>query len=186
MADLIAGFRLRDASLSDAEGMARVGRNAWMFAYAGILPDDFIASVTDLHLSIERFQRSLTQPGHRLVAVSREGTLIGYAIQRAPCSLDEYDGEICGLYVDPESSRAGVGRALVEAMVARFKSDGYRSMAIHTLAQNRIGCAFHEKLGGGEGPSSTWHECPSKWYVWPDLASFPSVASQVIDSEACF
>ncbi|MDR3692842.1 MAG: GNAT family N-acetyltransferase [Fimbriimonas sp.] len=151
--------------------MSRVAGNAWRFAYAGILPQEFIDSVIEPILCEERFRTAIRErPVARFVALSEDGQVVGFVTECRPCSLEGYDAEIGSLYVDPEASRSGIGAKLVDAMVARFKAQGCRSMAIHTLAQNRIGCAFYAKIGGQEGPIAIWKGVPSKWYVWPDLS----------------
>lgn len=151
--------------------MAFVVVRAWRFAYASFLPAEFIDSVADPDLFSERIRSSMERPAFRIVATSDDGRVIGLANERRPCSLEGYDAEIGGLYVDPEYSRSGVGRQLVTASAKEFASRGCHSMAIHTLAENRIGCGFYEKLGGQAGPTTTWEGFPSKWYVWPDLTA---------------
>ena len=152
--------------------MAQVAVDAWHFAYQGILAPEFIQSIADLDKFTDNIQKSMMRPAHRLVAVSDKDTIVGFANERRPCKLEGYDSEIGGLYVAPSVSRFGIGSSLVIAMVHRFIADGHGSMAIHTLAENKIGSRFYEKIGGTNGPTATWEGVPSKWYVWDDLRRF--------------
>jgi|GEM_PF-3089185 len=163
-------FTIRDAALEDAEEMALAACSAWQFAYRGILDQTFIDSVAEPISFAERIRGAMSKDAHRLVAVSANGEVIGFASERRPCSLEGFDAEIAALYVDPTSSRSGIGGELVREMVRRFLTDGRQSLAIHTLAENRIGSAFYEKMGGQPGPTTNWQGAPSKWYVWPDMS----------------
>ena len=165
-------FTVRGACINDVDGMAIVACRAWQFAYQGILDQSFIDSVADPISFAERIRGAMSKEAHRLVAVSPDSTILGFANERRPCSLEGFDAEIAALYVDPTSSRSGVGRSLVREMASRFQSDGKRSLAIHTLEQNRIGSAFYEKIGCQLGPISTWQGVASKWYIWPDMSTF--------------
>jgi ribosomal protein S18 acetylase RimI-like enzyme len=162
-------LRIRDATIEDTEAIGLVAYNAWIFAYAGFLPADFVAARADPVERARRMRENWREDVHQIVAISDSGDVIGFAFEHRPCTLPGFDAEIGALYVDPASSRVGVGRGLVEELVRRFILDGRNSMAIHTLVENAIGCAFYEKLGGQEDLLTTWNDFPSKWYVWHDL-----------------
>ena len=162
-------FIIRDAAIEDIDSIAQVAVNAWNFAYSTFLPPEFMAARADPSKRAHRMRENWRTDVHQIVAVSGDGVVLGFAFEHRPGSLEGYDAEIGALYVDPNASRSGVGRALVTEMVRRFRDLGFQSMAIHTLTENRIGCSFYEKLGGQEGPYTTWNEVPSRWFVWPDL-----------------
>jgi aminoglycoside 6'-N-acetyltransferase I len=56
-------------------------------------------------------------------------------------------GYIEGWYVDPDTRRRGVGRALVEAAEAWARAQGCRQMASDALVDNTISIASHKRLG---------------------------------------
>ena len=161
---------LRQAERADIHSMASVVVNAWRFAYTDFLPADMMEEWVSQERFISRFRENWHLPNFRLVACGEEGTILGFALQRQPCKLDGFDAEIGGLYIDPSASRKGIGKLLVKAMVEYFIGSGHRSMAIHTLAENKIGCAFYEKIGGMGHSFTDWNGVPGKWYVWPDLS----------------
>ena len=51
------------------------------------------------------------------------------------------------VYVDGRARRAGVGRALLEALVIRARAAGYHAMVGGIAAENEASIALHEKLG---------------------------------------
>jgi len=160
---------IRDANIDDVEGIAQVALDAWNFAYSSFLPPEFMAQRSNPVRRAQRMRENWRNDVNQIVAVTRTGTIAGFAFEHRPCTLDGFDAEVGALYVDPASSRAGVGKSLVVELVGRFVRHGFNSMAIHTLAENAIGCAFYQKLGGQDGPLTTWHDFPSRWFVWPDL-----------------
>lgn len=165
-----ASICIRDAQIEDARRIGEIVVDAWQYAYSGFLSADFMASRSDPRVRAQRVRDRWGERMLRLVAVDETGEVIGFAIEARPCSVTGIDAEIGALYVDPKFGRSGAGTALVKAMVQRFLKNGARSMAIHTLAQNKIGCSFYEKIGGLAGPSATWNDIPSRWYIWPELA----------------
>jgi ribosomal protein S18 acetylase RimI-like enzyme len=162
-------IRIRDANIEDAERIGQIAVNAWQFAYSSFLSPEFMAARADPAVRARRIRENWSQEAIRLVATSELGDVIGFAFEQRPCSVAGIDSEIGALYVDPNSSRAGAGKALVTEMARRFIQRGDRSMAIHTLAENRIGISFYRKIGGLDGPHTTWNDIPSRWFLWPDL-----------------
>jgi len=162
-------IRVRKAVVEDADRIGQIAVDAWQFAYSGFVPADFMAARCDPAKRAQRTRERWSATDLRLVALSDSGDVIGFAFEEHPCTLKGYDSEIGALYVDPKFSRAGAGKALVVEMVRRFVDRDARSLAIHTLTENKIGCAFYQKLGGQEGPYTTWNDIPSRWFVWPNL-----------------
>ena len=164
-----APVNLREALHEDIEAMARVVVGAWRFAYSGFLPPTMMDEWAREERFVNRFNENWHLQHHRVVACTQEGTVIGFAVERSPCGLQGFDAEIGGLYVDPKSSRRGVGRLLVTSMVKHFCTLEHRSRAIHTLAENKIGCSFYERVGGVGHSFTDWNGVQGKWYVWPNL-----------------
>jgi aminoglycoside 6'-N-acetyltransferase I len=52
-----------------------------------------------------------------------------------------------GWYVDPDSRRVGIGRALVEAVEAWGRQRGLHELASDALLENEAGHRAHEHLG---------------------------------------
>jgi len=162
-------FTIRQAIPEDAEGIALVGYLAWRWAYSSFLPADFIEQRCNMDRRISVTKLLLAKPDLTIVAVDVDGHVIGVACEHLTPDLGGFDAEIGGLYVAPDAARMGVGRALVREMVHVFQSRGLKSMAIHTLSQNEIGCRFYEKIGGRRHSDATWHGYRSLWFAWDDL-----------------
>jgi ribosomal protein S18 acetylase RimI-like enzyme len=165
-------MRLRQATIDDAYEIAYVGYLAWRWAYGSFLTPEFIEERCNLERRIERTHKFLQEPGLVLVAVNDSDSVLGFASEHVDVACEGFEAEIGGLYVRPDAARLGAGRALVVAMVEDFKRRGLRSMAIHTLIQNEIGCNFYKKIGGRAHTETTWHGYPSIWFVWDDFSAF--------------
>lgn len=158
---------VREATEADAEPIAQAWIAAWRWAYSGILPPDFIEARSDLSRRAENVRADL---GRGSILVAEEATVLGFASGRVPAGLAGYDAEIASLYVDPSAARRGVGHALARALARRFVEDGHRSLAIHTLRENRIGRGFYDKIGGRVVSEDEWVGQPCVWYGWDEAA----------------
>lgn len=69
---------------------------------------------------------------------------------------DPGDCSLFGLWVDPDFRRAGVGRALVDAVVARARAAGKRRVVLHVVADNAAARGLYER----EGFVATGHSVP--------------------------
>jgi ribosomal protein S18 acetylase RimI-like enzyme len=91
--------------------------------------------------------------GHRtpegwLVAV-RDGRVAGWVKLSAATPLPSSDHVkmINGLAVDPEQQGAGIGRALIEAAVARARALGARKVSLRVLGSNGTARRLYERCG---------------------------------------
>jgi len=126
-------IRIRRANTNDAQGIAKVHIDTWRTTYHGILPDEFLSS-----LSYDR--TTYLNPNSRdavSVAEDESRNIVGFAI----CGPDRdndpiYKGELYGIYVLQKMQRRGIGRQLMLAAVQDLKSRGFSSMLVWVLADN--------------------------------------------------
>jgi ribosomal protein S18 acetylase RimI-like enzyme len=57
------------------------------------------------------------------------------------------DCALYGMWVDPRFRRAGVGRALVDAVIARAQAAGKRRVVLHVVADNTPAAGLYERAG---------------------------------------
>jgi len=85
--------------------------------------------------------------GHRLVAVESE-VVVGWAGLSPTSHRACYAGVVeHSVYVASESRRAGIGRALVEALIARADAAGLWTIQTSVFPENAASVALHERLG---------------------------------------
>ena len=170
-------IRIRTANTNDAQGIAKVHIDTWRTTYDGILPDEFLSS-----LSYNRSQRKwetthLNQNSQDTVSVAEDesGNIVGFAIYGPHRDNDPiYKGELYGIYVLQKIQRRSIGRQLMRAAVQDLKSRGFSSMLVWVLADNPSR-RFYELLGGEhvQTRDTTMGGKPLKefGYGWRDLDS---------------
>ena len=139
---------IRTATLTDAPAIARVHVSSWRSTYRGMLPDDFLASLSESNYA-ERWKRVIAE-GTSKVFVAEEGDdVVGFASGgRERAGEPGYEGELYAIYVLDAAQRRGFGRDLVRASVGGLREMGLADMIIWVLRDNHPARAFYERLGG--------------------------------------
>ena len=86
-------------------------------------------------------------PGHRLVAVE-DGLVVGWAALSPTSARECYAGVVeHSVYVDRERRGRGIGRRLMEALVAGADSAGLWTIQTSVFPENAASLALHHRLG---------------------------------------
>ncbi len=142
-------MKIREATIEDAPGIARVHIDSWRTTYKGIVPQRIIDSFT--YEEREELWRRALSPGSRsfvYVAEDESGQVVGFA-SGGPAQQDapNHAGELYAIYLLRERQGRGIGRQLFEAVVRELVNRGLYSMAIWVLVDNPA-CGFYEAMGG--------------------------------------
>jgi ribosomal protein S18 acetylase RimI-like enzyme len=144
---------VRRATPEDANEIVRINIDGWRQAYAGIMPDDVLASM-DVTDRTERYRARMSRPGpfENLVVVNGD-RIIGY-VAVGPYRLGQHDGllsrrigEVVAIYVDPPRWGTGAGRVLMDAALRRLTERGFESVRLWVLADNSHARRFYERAG---------------------------------------
>ena len=138
----------------DAEALAQVHVTAWRETYRGLLPDAFLARMSEPGHA-RRFRRELERPGPHdvvLMAMNPAGPF-GYVAGGPARSGVEGEAEIATLYLLRAAQGRGVGRRLLTDASRALAAHGARSLVISVLAGNEKARGFYERLGGKADPS---------------------------------
>jgi ribosomal protein S18 acetylase RimI-like enzyme len=147
-------FLIFPAGPSDAEDLARVHVTSWRETYRGLLPDAFLARMSEA-AHTRRFARSLVHPQPNevtLVAADRNG-ISGYAAGGPSRSGVAGEAEIATLYVLRAAQGRGLGRRLMADMARVLAAQGATSLLISVLRENAHARRFYEHLGGVADPA---------------------------------
>jgi ribosomal protein S18 acetylase RimI-like enzyme len=168
-------FLVFPAGPSDAEALARVHVTSWRETYRGLLPDAFLARMSEAGHA-RRFARSLTYPRPdevTLVAADRSG-IVGYAAGGASRSGVAGEAEIATLYILRAAQGRGLGGRLMADSARALAAQGATSLMISVLRDNIRARAFYEHLGG-EAQAARQEPGPGGQllyevaYRWPDI-----------------
>jgi ribosomal protein S18 acetylase RimI-like enzyme len=140
---------IRPARVEDAPGIAKVHIDSWRITYRGMIPDDYLASLSYEERS-QSWRRILSNPTRfaDFVAEDETGQIIGFISGGPPHKPDAvYRGELYAIYILQEFQALGIGRRLTEALVEKLLEAGIENMLVWVLAENPAR-KFYEALGG--------------------------------------
>jgi ribosomal protein S18 acetylase RimI-like enzyme len=139
---------IRSATIDDAPAIARVHVASWLSTYRGLLPDDFLESLSETNYS-ERWKRVITDGTSKVVVAEDDADVVGFASGgRERAGEKRFEGELYAIYVLDAAQRRGFGRELVRSMVDGLRELGLTNMIIWVLRDNRPAREFYERLGG--------------------------------------
>jgi GNAT superfamily N-acetyltransferase len=140
---------LRLATIEDAETIATIHVCAWRTAYEGIVPAEYLASLS-IQERANLWRRIISeQHATVLLAVAPRGE-VGF-ISFGP-SRDK-DGnekaEIYAIYVLPKFWHQGVGGELLEEAERRIKDNHFIAFTLWVFEKNALARQFYEARGFG-------------------------------------
>ncbi|HET7409945.1 MAG TPA: GNAT family N-acetyltransferase [Paracoccaceae bacterium] len=145
---------IRRSVAEDAPALAALHREAWRYAYRGIIPG----------LALERmiarrgpgWWRRMQGSGGATMILEFDCVPAGYATHgRSRIARRGAEGEIFELYLRPEYHGAGLGRQLFRAARDELSTAGMRGMVVRSLASNEAACRFYRAMGGREFARAT-------------------------------
>lgn len=171
-------MRVRAAEEGDASAIARVHVAVWRETYAGIMPADFLAG-----LSEERRRVSWTAtirgegPPDAKVFVAEDPAhgIVGFAMAgRERTGHAEFDAELWAINIAASHHRRGHGRMLMQAAAQWLAEAGRSSMLLWVVEANPAR-GFYERLGGtrlAETRAASFGNVSltEVAYGWPSLA----------------
>ena len=87
-------------------------------------------------------------PGHRLVALDEDGTVVGWAAASAVSDRCAYAGVIeHSVYVDPAARGRGIGRTLLQALLDEARAQGVWTVQSGIFPENATSLAVHAAVG---------------------------------------
>lgn len=142
---------IRPAETEDAPAIAKVHVDTWRMAYRGIVPQDYLDTMTVQNRTIG-WVRLLQRSSDLVTLVSEDdnGRVVGFASGGRLRHRDpRFEAEISSLYISPRAQRGGHGRRLFMALSNRLSQRGLRGLFVWVLAENAAR-GFYEVLGGRE------------------------------------
>ena len=138
-------MRIRTATGTDAEGIARVQERGWQAAYRHVFPAEELDRGGFIQAA--RWRERLDRPpaGWSTFVAERDGTVVGFT-SVGPSRDERGIGELYAIYVDPDEWSTGTGRALIERAEERLRED-YTEVTLWVLEDNPRARRFYERAG---------------------------------------
>lgn len=136
---------------SDATGVATIQVDCWRRAYAGIIPDKYLAAL-DINKKAKTWEDglSLNPDVIRIVALERNVPLgfVAGLENRSSAFYPEIASEAWSIYVHPDHWKKGIGKSLLLAFMDEMRKLNHQSMIVWVLEENFPARAFYESMGG--------------------------------------
>jgi GNAT superfamily N-acetyltransferase len=143
-------IQIRNATLSDVPGVAKVHVDVWKTTYAGIVPKAFLEGRT-YENKAPMWKRIIGESKpreHVVVAVDDLGQVVGFSCGGPNRDRNfPYGGEIFAIYLLQGFQGQGIGRRLFEASVDCLIRDQFSNMLVWVLQENPS-CKFYSRMGG--------------------------------------
>ena len=135
-------MQIRPATAADAEAIERIRVGAWRVAYRHVFPPDELDAMP-VDWSFWREQIDNPEWEQRCLVAEADGAVVGW-VTIAPSGSGE--GEVRGIYVDPDAWRLGAGRALIARAEAELAHTWEEAM-LWVIEDNPAARAFYESVG---------------------------------------
>lgn len=161
---------IRPATPRDAAGMGSVHVGVWRSAYAGILPDDYLANLSAPRQAAY-YQAGILR-GHSALVAEADGRVVGFATMSLRRDSTLGQSEIETLYVGDDWRDQGAGRHLMQRAGDALASQGAASAFLWVLSDNPSRW-FYQRLGGrraAEGQTRVaGKSIPKTAFVWDPI-----------------
>ncbi|MCE3289005.1 MAG: family N-acetyltransferase [Caulobacter sp.] len=142
---------IRRATLQDADALSRIGAQTFTETFGHLYPVEDLATFLVYAYGIERTRADLADPAKASWLVERDGKVIGYA-SAGPAGLPHddlkpTDGELYRLYMLAAHQGGGVGRRLLDTVLAWLERDGPRTLWIGVWSLNHGAQRLYGRLG---------------------------------------
>jgi len=144
-------IHIRPANAADAPAIARVNVDSWRSTYAGIVAEDFLATLS-YERSTKKWANYLADPetaSNLYVAETDHDEIIGFVSAGPERDGDpDYHGEVYAIYLLQEAQGQGTGRELIQTAMRGLRERGFTSMLLWVLKDNLPSRKFYEAVGG--------------------------------------
>jgi len=144
----MANLTLRLAKREDARAIAEIHVAAWRAAYRGLMPDDYLASLS-VDERTTMWQNALGRATPAQFALAEiNGTLAGFCIYGP--TRDKEPPEVAEIYavnIHPDHWRRGAGRLLCEHALREAAAREHSTITLWVMTGNERARVFYERLG---------------------------------------
>jgi len=136
-------YRIRRARPDEAPQIAAVAREAWGATYSGIIPEETQAQALQQWYAVDRLAQQAQNPDAAfVVAEAPDGGIAGIAF--ASPRKEPRHAELWRFYVLPGHQRRGIGRQMLDAVLAALQP---MHLYVQVEKENHLGRRAYEALG---------------------------------------
>lgn len=150
------GWQLRPLTLEDCDELGRVHMAVWRDTYAGLMPAEYLAGLSEERCAATWRERVAAQDGHpgrTLVVVDPEGRVAGFASAGPSRDADApTDWELYAVNLLPEARGTGIADRLLDELV------GDREATLWVAEGNTRARSFYARRGFADEGGRSAHE----------------------------
>jgi ribosomal protein S18 acetylase RimI-like enzyme len=139
---------VRRATPEDSKAIATIHVLSWQAAYEGVVPAQFLAS-----LSVDQRERiwrqRLEEGASSTWVIEEDGGVVGWTSAGPSRDTDALSStsEVWAIYVDPKHWRQGVGQRLWGDIEDQLRRSGFSDVTLWVLRDNAGALAFYRSNG---------------------------------------
>ena len=140
-------FRIRPASVHDAEALREVHAASFRAAYRGLIPEPQLSEAIE-GKDVEWYRRLIDAPGTPRAGTwvaEVEGKAVGFAHFRE--ADDPGEADLTLLYLHPDAWGRGVARPLLDGALDDMRTLEFRSARVEVFADHPRANRFYERAG---------------------------------------
>lgn len=139
---------IREATVDDAKTISSIGVSSWLVAYRGIIPDEYLNSISIENREKHVAQSIMVSNNHFIIAEA-DGQPVGMAcFYPSLIEITVKDvWELEALYLLPQYWCKGVGRELIQYAFRYMRDHKARVCNLWVLADNHRTKRFYEHMG---------------------------------------
>ena len=134
---------IRKASASDIRSISELAHEVWPKAYADVITPEQIRFMLEWMYSSSSLEQQLKSGIEFLLAEDKEGHLLGFASYRC---LESSHWKLDKLYVRSDLQMKGIGKHLVENVMAAIKQAGGTHLEFQVNRRNKA-VGFYQRIG---------------------------------------
>ena len=135
---------LRFADIHDINTIGFLAQQIWPATYKNILPAEQIKYMMDLFYSPASLKKQIKEDKHRFVLIEDEEGSLGFASYSEIKKGGVY--KLHKIYVLPTLQGKGIGKAMIDFIVANIKPLGATAIQLNVNRHNQAR-SFYERLG---------------------------------------
>jgi len=151
-------MEVRVALAADCRAIAEAHVASWQAAYAGLLPADYLASLS-IQDREQMWSEALSRRRCEVFVACSNSEVVGFvALARSrDVNAPPGRGELWALYVHPRRWNTGAGRGLWSKAREVLSTYGFSSVSVWVLEKNERALSFYTSAGFRREPGAEKH-----------------------------
>lgn len=140
-------MNIRNATLTDAKGIAKVHVDSWKTTYKNIIPNDFLQKLSYEQRTNSWIKNISEENNYVFVAENDQKEIVGFAdCGKRESNHIEHSGDLTSIYILKEYQGQGIGKQLMHQLFIQFEKLGYNRVFVEVLEDNNTRY-FYEYYG---------------------------------------